>query len=212
MNKKHVIVALAASIATASSATISVNFLRNPTTTPAANDGSEFGISTWTDFDASAGSPFSDVDGTGVDISWTAGGTWGNGDANNVVSGYIDNTSTMTITGLDTWLASVGDIAYTIQLIQGNDSNNGFQNTEIFQDNSTGTLLDTLTNANIRSGESTVSQNLSAATVFLDTTSGGAGARSGVSGIIITSVVPEPSSGALLGLVGLGLALRRKRS
>lgn len=202
------LLALTAMTYSASAATVAINFMRNGSTTPAANDGSEFAISTWVDFDANLGSP---AVVSGITVAWTAGGTWSGGSANNVENGYIDNTTTMTLSGLSAWLGSTGDTQYTIQLIQANDTNNGFQNTDLFDTDSGGTALGTLTNANDRNGATTVSNQLTADTLFLDTATGVGGSRSGVAGIIITSTIPEPSSTALLGLGSLVLLIRRNK-
>lgn len=207
MNLTHTLMALAAMTYTTSAATLAVNFMRNGSTTPAANDGSEYAISTWIDIDANAGSP---AMADGVTVSWAAGGTWSGG-GNNVENGYIDNSTTMTISGLTAWLATNGDDQYTIQFINAQDTASGFFDTELRDTTSTGTVLGTLTNANISRGATDVSAQLTTDILFVDSQASGSG-RSGVAGIIITSsLVPEPSSTTLLGLGGLALLMRRKK-
>ena len=59
----------------------------------------------------------------------------------------------------------------------------------------------------------TVISGLSASSFTLEITSPGGGGRGGISGFqIVATAVPEPTSAALLGLGGLGLVLRRRRS
>ena len=59
----------------------------------------------------------------------------------------------------------------------------------------------------------TVISGLSASSFTLEITSPGGGGRGGISGFqIVANTVPEPTSAALLGLGGLGLVLRRRRS
>lgn len=203
------LLALAAMSYSASAASLAINFMRSGGVTPAANDGSEFGLSAWNDVDANIGSPAT-IDG--VTFAWNATGTWSGGSANNVENGYIDDASDMTITGIATWLAANGDNQYTVQIINATDTNNGFQGAELRDTNASGTVLGTLSNANLDAGASDTSGQLTASTLFIDHTAGGAGTRSGVAGIIITSsTVPEPSSTALLGLGGLALILRRRK-
>ncbi|MBK1853401.1 PEP-CTERM sorting domain-containing protein [Verrucomicrobiaceae bacterium 5K15] len=190
---------------------IAVNFMRSATVTPAANDGSEYGIDTWVDVESGDTNLTTD----GVSMSW-GGGSWSGGSSNNIENGYIDNATAITITGLSSWLTANGASGYTVQLSQASDTSTNWFGDTLINDTSGGALLDTLTNPNIQNGLTTVSSSITSDTLYVDTTttgtapSGGASARTNIAGIIITAV-PEPSS-ALMAMLGAGLFLfQRKR-
>ncbi len=222
MNTRYSILGTAlavASFTTADAAVLAINFMRDADRFPAA--GGEFGVSNWVDINADPGAGNNPSTVAGVTIGWSAAGTWGTGGGNAVTDAYIDNAGTLTISGLGAWLDSMGDSAYTIQLVQGSDTaDNSFGDTLIYDTDAGGTLLDTLTNPNVQRGLTTVSVSLTADTLFIDPTSvhslprpdGTAGTpRTSVAGIIITSI-PEPSTFTLGGLAALALAGRRRRS
>lgn len=193
---------------------IAINLMRNATTTPAANDGTEYGISTWVDTDASAGGPIV-VDG--VTVNWGSSNTWGGG-GNNVENGYLDNLDDISVSGLSAWLAANSAVDYTVQLIQATDTDGQWFGNTLISDTSGGSLLHTLTNSNLRRGPSSVSIPLSSDTLFIDPTTGGTppdggtAARRNVAGLIITAnAVPEPTSAALLGAACFGFVLLRRR-
>ncbi|MGB0993461.1 MAG: PEP-CTERM sorting domain-containing protein [Akkermansiaceae bacterium] len=191
---------------------IAVNFMRNATTTPAANDGSEFGINSWVDVESGDGG----INTDGVTMSW-GGGAWNGGSANNIENGYIDNATAIDIFGLSGWLTANSATSYTVQLVQASDTSTNWFGDSLISDSNGGTLLDTLTNSNYRQGATSVSMQLSSDTLYVDPTTGGtepgsmtgAAARTSVAGIIITAV-PEPSS-ALMGALGAGLMLLSRR-
>lgn len=205
--------ASAALIGTSSAATtIAINLMRSATTTPAANDGSEYGISNWSDVPA----PDQTITVDGVTVSWDTSGAW-NGGGNNVENGYADNAGAFTATGLSAWLTANGATGYTVQTIGASDTaDNWFGDTLLRDGGSGGALLDTLTNPNLRRGASTVSTELTVDVLYIDPTTGGTaptgggGARTSVAGIIIQAV-PEPSSMLLIGLGGSLLLGRRRR-
>lgn len=202
--------------ATSAATTIAVNFLRNPTTTPAANDGSEFGISTWEDVLVDDQTLSTD----GVTVSWDTTGGWNGGSPINVENGYLDNAGTLTVDGLSAWLTSNGAVSYQVQLVQATDtSTQGFGNTDIYDTDSSGAQLDTLTNMNLRRGTTSTSISLTNDTILIDPTTDGSGGapgasayRTNVAGLIITAQIPEPTSTALLGMSGFAVLFRRKRS
>ena len=71
-------------------------------------------------------------------------------------------------------MAANSATAYTVQLVQASDTaSNWFGDTELRDTDGPGLLLDTLTNPNLQRGATSVSGNLSAATLFIDPTTGG---------------------------------------
>lgn len=168
---------------------VAINFIRNSTTTPAANDGSEYGIDTWQDVLVDE-SPAT-VDG--LDITWDSTGGW-NGGGNNIINGYMDNANWISVAGLEDWLAANNAPSYTVQTIGASDTDsNWFGNTLLRDTDATGPLLDTLTNPNLRNGLSTVSIDLSVDVLYIDPTlegtapvDGGA-PRTSVAAVIITA-------------------------
>lgn len=192
---------------------VAINFLRSATTTPAANDGSEYGIDVWEDVLVTPGS--ATVDGIGV--SWDVTGGW-NGGGNNVENGYMDNAGVITLSGLSAWLTANNAVSYTIQTIGASDTaSNWFGDTLLRDTDGAGVLLDTLTNSNLQRGLSSESTDLTADVLLIDPTAGGTapdgggGARTNVAGLIITATIPEPSATLLCALAGLGLVARRRR-
>jgi hypothetical protein len=216
--KKYTLSSLAATVVLATSCsgatTVAINFLRNNTTTPAANDGSEYSIDAWDDVLIGGSSVTLD----GITVSWDTAGAW-NGGGNNIENGYLDNAGSISLSGLGAWLTANSAVSYTVQTIGASDTaNNWFGDTLLREVDESGTLLDTLTNSNLQRGISSESVALSADTLFIDPTTGGTtpggggGARTNIAGLIITAVViPEPSSTALFGLAGLSLIMRRRR-
>ena len=168
---------------------VAINFIRSSTTTPAANDGSEYGIDTWQDVlvDERAAT----VDG--LDVTWDTTGGW-NGGGNNIINGYIDNTRWITVAGLADWLAANNAPSYTVQTIGASDTDsNWFGNTLLKDTDETGPVLDTLTNPALRNGPSTVSVDLSADVLYIDPTlegtapEDGGAPRTNVAAVIITA-------------------------
>lgn len=208
------VVTAAMAIPCSGASIVAINFLRDATTTPAANDGSEFGIDTWQDVLVSDSSATVD----GLSVSWDTSGSW-NGGGNNIENGYLDNAGSITITNFSAWLTANNAVSYTVQTIGASDTpSNWFGDTLLREDNASGVLLDTLTNPNLQRGPSTVSTELTANTLLIDPTNtgtapaGGGGARTSVAGIIITATpIPEPSSTVLIALASLGLMRRRRR-
>ena len=192
---------------------IALNFLRNPTTTPALNDGSEYGISSWVDVDSSTGSTTED----GVTVSWNTTGTWGSGSvSNNIERGYLDNFGIFTITGLGAWLTANSVTEYTVQLSQASDTATNWFGNSLITDTGSSSLVGTLTNSNLQYGLTSVSGPLTADSITVDPTTGGtapaggSGSRTNVAGLIITAV-PEPSSTVLFGSGALALLLYRRK-
>ena len=201
-------VSTAAMLASANAANvIAVNFIRTVTNTPAANDGSEFGISTWVD--VLSGDKALTTDG--VSFAWD-GGTWSAGGApNNIYTTYVDNATDFTLTGLAAWLTTEGATSYTVQVIQASDTaSQTFGDVLIKDTDGSGSLLETLAGGTQQKFSTvTSSGSFNADTLFIDPTNTN-GNRTSVAGIIITAV-PEPSSTVLLGLGGLTLILRRRK-
>ena len=227
---------LAASITSVTHAdVVSVNFRENngnpnqliaPTTV--AGGGPGVGVSNWNDGLGATGAITDAVDDTGVattlDLTWTCGGTWGDGSANTdadtgvgnaqLQRGYLDdnqgNPISITITQIpyasydlvvyfstDTGGDNYGDITVT-------DGNGAVTAT------TTGTKELWGTNPNI---DDTNSLRVSGLTgdLTINTPNRIGGIRHSISGVQVIGVIPEPSSALLLALSGAVMLGRRKR-
>lgn len=206
--KKHTLSSLAATIALASFSSgatpVAINFIRNDTTTPAANDGTEYGIDTWED--VLVGDTSATIDG--LSLSWNPAGGW-NGGGNNIINGYLDNAGSITVSGLAAWMTANSAVSYTVQTIGASDTDsNWFGDTLLRENSATGDLLDTLTNPNFRNGPSTISVDLTADILYIDPTNQGtvppdapsdAAPRTSVAALIITAkVIPAPENVTIL--------------
>lgn len=141
---------------------------------------------------------------------------------------------TISLTGLSSYLSSQGAVSYTITVFLSTDST-GFSQPEIRDGALTGSnnvtdlsLLGTLTVDVLGDGTQPVpsgAQTNTGGTRAIASLSGltsdeltiamqdrNGSLRGSIAGFAITAVVPEPSSTAMLGLAGVGLIFRRRRS
>ena len=223
---KAAMIAASASVAVAGmseAANIAVNFMGTGYgALGAAVTADAYGIpqADWTNHDSGSAAGSTSVSGVG--FAWTQNNDWNQniattpGDAE-VNYGYIDdsgNNGSLTITGISAWLASVGATSYTVQLVQASDGATGFTETTI-RDIDGGTFLNFFENATTGGGGAlggaTNILSFTSDTLFMTPDDRQGGLRGTIAGVILISVVPEPSSTALLGLGGLALILRRRR-
>ena len=196
----------------------------------------------WNNFTGKSGSASNLVDSTGsttsADLSWQTFNTWdlangdGNGGDRDMMSGYLDNfgasgaSDFITISGLqpnkgyDVYVYfNRGTATYSGMNATDGISNNtyyGFDNGFSYADNgynltSDDNIGDGWTGANVF-----LFEDYTGSTLDLDNPAN-PGVPAGewktyVQGIQIVMTVPEPSSTVMLGLGGLALMLRRKRS
>jgi len=223
---KAAMLAASASVAAlgmSDAAVTAVNFLGTgyaPLGATVTADAYGVAVADWTNQDVGNGAGTVTVNG--MNFSWTCNNDWNqNGTATpgegEVNFGYIDDTgnnSSLTITGLSGWLATIpGATAYTIQMIQASDNATGFPDTAVYDSNG-GTSLGTFTNSTTggggKLGGATNTLTLTSDTIYIKPGNRAGSLRGTIAGVIITSV-PEPSMAALLGLGGLALLLRRRK-
>jgi hypothetical protein len=193
-----------------------------------AGGGAGVGVSNWNDAAGASGALTDLVEDSGItttmDLTWSAGGAWGDGTANadadtgvgnaQLQRGYLDdnqgNPISITITQIpyasydlvvyfstDTGGDNYGDITVT-------DGNGAVTAT------TTGTKELWGTNPNI---DDTNSLRVSGLTgdLTINTPNRIGGIRHSISGVQVIGVIPEPSSALLLALSGAVMLGRRKR-
>lgn len=220
MKLKHTLFALAA-MTGISQAAVYVNFNGSQTGGGPAT-GSPFGVSSalWVNTGNTATNA-TGINAGGATVTWASKNTWGDGSPasagdESVYGGYLDDGvktggggATFTVSGLT---ALFGSGPYTITVYSFSDDTtnpmgtltlNGGASTAITGSPSTGTLTGTY-------GITTFTGVTGDSFTILGAVSSGTAPqnRSTISGF---SVIPEPSSAALLGLGGLALVLRRRK-
>ncbi|HNQ90292.1 MAG TPA: PEP-CTERM sorting domain-containing protein [Verrucomicrobiota bacterium] len=177
-----------------------------------------------------------------VNVAWSSANMWDAGNEDNADQGlyrvYLDDGGsgiTVTVSGLSSWLSSVGDSAYQLRFYRSTDNGGaGFSALSVYDGVGTGgTLLETI--PTVVPGDPSIGDGAyptgtggggvrlaqDAAGMFTaDTITfysvreaaiGGVPVRGCIAGFKVTSV-PEPGVGLMLliGLGGLGFALRRR--
>lgn len=235
MKLKNTVLAFAAMTAVSSAATISVNFTESAT---AAHNNQQLAAGTtagltgyvaqnWNNVATATGTVGSlnqDDAGTATvstaSVTWGSSGVWGdaaaNGDADfsigdaQLARGYLDDGGS----GVNFDVTGVSYASYTLVLYFSTDTNGGVYNTATVNGsdyNTTGTKsqynLDGWDETN-----SIVITDLSG-DLAVDVLPRDGANRGSIAGfqIVDTTVIPEPSSSALLGLGGLALILRRRK-
>ncbi len=208
--------------------TDSVDALNSPGGTEVPNSTDPFAVTT-------------PINAPMVSVAWSSANMWAAGDEGNSDQGlyrvYLDDGGGIhiTVSGLSAWLTSTGDSAYQLRFYRSTDNGGaGFSALSIYDGAGTsGSLLETI--ATVVPGDASIGdgsyptgtggggvrllQN-AAGTFSSDTVTfysareadiGGFPVRGCIAGFQIMSVIPEPSTVALLTL-GLGvLAIRRSR-
>lgn len=211
---------------------LGVNFNNNDTA--GAQNGTSTLGATWTDVNAIGGTPIA-VNGSGGDVSitslaasnfWQAGSWTGTGGSNNALSMmrvYLDDGGagySFTLSGLSNWLADENATAYRVTVYSSSDNGTAFHDVNIngspfavavAGDGSwDGNSNDA--NGNITAGirGSATSGLFSSDTLTLSSAARAGDTRGTIAGFTVTAV-PEPSSAALLGIVGLAASFARRR-
>ncbi len=236
-------------------ATIGYNFVSNYPTPTISGDVVD-GFDLWTDSVDEVNAPggttvpnstdpyavTTPVNAAMVSFAWSSANMWAAGDESNADQGlyrvYLDDGAgiTITVSGLSSWLSSVGDIAYQVRFYRSTDNGGaGFSALSLYDGVGTaGTLLETI--PTVVPGDPSIGDGAyptgtggggvrlaqDAAGMFTSDTItfysareadiGGLPVRGCIAGVKITSI-PEPSTLALLGIgVGALLVWRGRRS
>ncbi len=217
---------LTAAAITAQAATISVNFHA----LDGASDGIEsaqvagltgYAASNWNNTDPASGTvnDLTDSDGltTTADITWSSGGSWGDGSANATVGtdpnadlarGYLDDGAP----GISISITDIPFADYDVVVYFSTDTEGGIYRPVTINGSSfssTGTKSQWGTNPTWDATNTAVATGQSGDLTLTGLTRNGAN-RGSIAGIQVVQI-PEPSSTALLGLAGLGLILRRRK-
>lgn len=165
---------------------------------------------------------------TTTDVEWSAGGAWGDGTANTdagagngaaqLLRGYLDDS---TPGGVPTDIViTITNIPYTSYDIvvyhSSDDGGTGNWRTVTLTGGITGNAsgpIDQWNDDQDLDHRSVVFTDLSGSSMTITAAGRNGGNRGSIAGIQIvdTSVVPEPSSAALIGMAAIGFTLRRRR-
>ena len=245
MKAKNLIVAYFSTLMAASSATVvGINFHGSPPMggsgdpATAQQGGNTFGA-TWTDLVGTVGSAVS-LNGTPATLDYQAGLSYpnnlyqaagsvtGSGAPNSGLSvfrNYLnDNGTTLTLNGLNSWLAAEGATGYTVTLYLNSNQGSGFHTPTVAGVSLTVPILGNGrwdgsaedpngdSAVGIRGQASTGVLTGDSVTIFLpqwNANGAGEAERGGLAALVITAV-PEPATASLSAL-GMLMLLRRRR-
>lgn len=219
MKRTHTIwiASLLAMSAVGHAATLAINFTGQSNMSPTAT---AFGVAVgdWNNLAGNSGGPTNVTadNGDTASVTYSSGGTWTIGGTptagdDEVYHGYLDDGGTgasVTISGL----SAIVQGSYSVQVIMGSDSTNGFDSITIGAATQTATASAPGWGATGSIGSTTFTGLTGDSVTIAPNNPGDALTRGSVAGVIVNfTPVPEPSTTALLGLGGLALILRRRK-